>query len=64
MHSILHAGDAPAFRPNLCFEADDVIGAFRRRLVTISDDIQARNERIERPCVHLDPLNVSRSTDI
>ncbi len=64
VHSILHSGDAPAFRPELCFEADDVIGAFRRKLVAISDSIQLRNSRLEQPYVYLDPLNVSRSTDI
>lgn len=64
IRSILHAGEAPAFHPKLCFEADDIIGAFRRRLSMVSSDIQARNERLEQPYVYLDPLNVSRSTDI
>ncbi len=62
--SLLHAGDSPAFHPTLCFEADDIIGAFRRRLNGISESIQKRNERIQRPYRYLDPLNISRSTDI
>jgi arachidonate 15-lipoxygenase len=62
--SLLQAGDSPAFHPTLCFEADDIIGAFRRRLNAISESIQKRNERIQRPYRYLDPTNISRSTDI
>lgn len=62
--SLLQSGDSPAFHPRRCQEADDIIGAFRRRLHAISEAVQRRNERIQRPYRYLDPLNISRSTDI
>lgn len=62
--TLLHAGDSPAFHPSLCPQAEDVVAAFRRRLRTISQAIQRRNERLDIPYRYLDPLNISRSTDI
>ncbi len=62
--TLLHAGDSPAFHPSLCPRAEDVVAAFRRRLHTISQSIQRRNERLDIPYRFLDPLNISRSTDI
>lgn len=62
--TLLHAGDSPAFHPSLCPQAEDVVAAFRRRLHTISQTIQRRNERLDIPYRFLDPLNISRSTDI
>lgn len=62
--TLLHSGDSPAFHPALCPQAEDVVAAFRRRLHTISQSIQRRNERLDIPYRFLDPLNISRSTDI
>lgn len=62
--TLLHAGESPAFHPALCPEAEDVVGAFRRRLHTISQTIHRRNERLDIPYRFMDPLNISRSTDI
>jgi len=62
--SILQTGDAPAFAPELCFEAGESVAAFRRRLQAISDKIDQRNAVLDVPYRYLDPLNVSRSTDI
>lgn len=62
--TILHSGESPAFHPSLCYEADEIIGGFRRRLQSISDDIQRRNDTLDLPYRYMDPLNVSRSTDI
>jgi arachidonate 15-lipoxygenase len=62
--TLMHAGESPAFQPDLCPEADAIIASFRRRLQTISDDIRARNERLVVPYTYLDPVNISRSTDI
>lgn len=62
--TLLHAGESPAFHPCLAPEAEDVVGAFRRRLHTISQTIHRRNERLDIPYRFMDPLNISRSTDI
>ena len=66
-HRIVLLSGSPDFllqRLGKMLEADDIIGAFRRRLNGISESIQKRNERIQRPYRYLDPLNISRSTDI
>jgi arachidonate 5-lipoxygenase len=62
--TLLHAGESPAFHPSLCPEAEDVVGGFRRRLQTISEGIQKRNQTLDIPYRFLDPVNISRSTDI
>ena len=62
--TLLHAGESPAFHPSLCPEAEEIVGGFRRRLQTISQSIQRRNASLDIPYRFLDPLNVSRSTDI
>jgi hypothetical protein len=62
--TLLHAGESPAFHPALCPEAEDVVGGFRRRLTTISQNIQRRNQTLDIPYRFLDPVNISRSTDI
>ena len=64
LRTLLHSGESPAFHPSLYAEADEIIGSFRRQLASISDDIQRRNERLDIPYLYLDPMNISRSTDI
>lgn len=58
------SSESPAFHPALCPEAEDVVGGFRRRLTTISQNIQRRNQTLDIPYRFLDPVNISRSTDI
>lgn len=62
--TILHVGECPALHPSLCPQAEEIVGGFRRRLQTISQSIQRRNETLDIPYRFLDPLNISRSTDI
>ncbi len=62
--SILQSGNAAAFASEVCFEAAEAVAAFRRRLQAISDKVDARNAALDVPYRYLDPLNVSRSTDI
>jgi hypothetical protein len=62
--SILHTGEFPDFDPALSFEAVEAIAALRRRLQSISCDIQERNTKLAIPYRYLDPQNVSRSTDV
>jgi len=62
--SILQAGASPAFSPDVCFEAGEAVAAFRRRLQAISSAIDARNGELDVPYRYLDPVNISRSTDI
>lgn len=62
--SILQAGGSRAFSPDVCFEAGEAVAAFRRRLQTISSVIDARNSALAVPYRYLDPVNISRSTDI
>jgi hypothetical protein len=64
LRTLLHAGESPAFHPSLSMEADHIIGAFRRRLWTISESIGRRNATLDVPYRYLDPQNISRSTDI
>jgi hypothetical protein len=44
--------------------AEDIVGGFRRRLQTISQSIQRRNQALDVPYRFLAPVNISRSTDI
>lgn len=62
--TLLHSGESPAFHPSLCPQAEEVVGGFRRRLHTLSQSIQRRNETLDIPYRFLDPANISRSTDI
>ena len=62
--TLLHAGESPALHPSLCPEAETIVGGFRRRLQTISQNIYHRNQLLDVPYRFLDPLNISRSTDI
>lgn len=62
--TLLHVGESPALHPSLCPPAEEIVGGFRRRLHTISQKIQRRNETLDIPYRFLDPLNISRSTDI
>jgi arachidonate 5-lipoxygenase len=62
--TLLHAGESPAFHPSICPEAEQIVGGFRRRLQTISQSIQRRNQTLDIPYRFLDPMNISRSTDI
>lgn len=64
LRTLMHSGESPAFHPSLCAEADEIIGSFRRQLASISDDIQRRNDTLDIPYRYMDPLNISRSTDI
>ncbi len=64
VRTLMHAGESPGFQEALCAEADEIIGAFRRQLASISDDIQRRNDMLDIPYRYLDPMNISRSTDI
>jgi hypothetical protein len=62
--TLLHAGESPALHPSLCPEAETIVGGFRRRLQTISQSIHRRNQLLDVPYRFLDPLSISRSTDI
>lgn len=62
--SILEAGGSAAFSPEVSHEANEAVAAFRRRLQAISNRIDERNAALDVPYRYLDPLNVSRSTDI
>jgi arachidonate 5-lipoxygenase len=62
--TLLHSGESPAFHPALCPEAEEIVGGFRRRLHTLSQSIQRRNTTLDIPYRFLDPVNISRSTDI
>jgi arachidonate 5-lipoxygenase len=62
--TLLHAGECPALHPSLCPEAEGIVVGFRRRLHTLSQSIRRRNQRLDVPYRFLDPLNISRSTDI
>lgn len=62
--SLVHSGEAPAFHPALLPKADQIIGGFRRQLHTISELIERRNATLDVPYIYLDPMNISRSTDI
>ena len=62
--SLVHSGEAPAFHPALSPKADQIIGGFRRQLHSISERIQRRNDKLDVPYRYLDPMNISRSTDI
>ena len=62
--SLLHLGESSAFSAAQCFSAHRAVVAFRRRLQSISSAIHRRNERLDVPYWYLDPLNISRSTDI
>lgn len=62
--SILQAGGSHAFAADVCFEAGEAVAAFRRRLQAISSAIDARNAGMAVPYRYLDPVNISRSTDI
>lgn len=64
IRTLLHSGQSPAFHPSLCYEADEIVSAFRRRLGAISEGIQRRNAPLQVGYRYLDPLNISRSTDI
>lgn len=64
VRTLLHSGEAPAFHPSICAEADELVGSFRRRLKAISDSIERRNEALDVPYRYLNPKNISRSTDI
>lgn len=62
--SLVHSGEAPAFHPALSPKADQIIGGFRRQLHSISERIQLRNDQLDVPYRYLNPMNISRSTDI
>lgn len=62
--SLLEAGGAPAFAPAVSFAAGEAVASFRRRLQAISTAIDHRNRELAVPYRYLDPLNISRSTDI
>jgi hypothetical protein len=63
--TLLHVGgESPALSPSYCPQVDEIVGGFRRRLHSISQKIQRRNATLDIPYVFLDPLNISRSTDI
>ena len=64
MHSLLRAGEQPAFSRDHCFEAWKVVARFRRRLKAISDDIDDRNEEIGFEYNYLKPQNIAHSIAI
>lgn len=64
LRTLMHSGEAPAFHPSLCAEAEQLISGFRRQLASISNDIERRNQTLDIPYRYLDPQNISRSTDI
>ena len=62
--ALLTIGEFPDFNPALSVEATETIAALRRRLQSISREIQARNEKSDFPYRYLDPQYVSLSTDL
>jgi Lipoxygenase len=64
MHSLLRAGERPAFTREHCFEAYEAVGHFRRRLRAITDAIDARNRHIGFEYNFLKPQNIARSIAI
>jgi arachidonate 5-lipoxygenase len=64
MHSLLRAGERPAFSSGHCFDAYQVVGQFRRRLRAITDAIDARNDAIGYEYNFLKPQNIARSIAI
>lgn len=64
MHSLLRAGERPAFTRDHCFQAYEAVGHFRRRLRAITDAIDARNDAIGFEYNFLKPQNISRSIAI
>lgn len=63
-HSLLRAGEQPAFTREHCFAAYEIVGQFRRRLKTITDAIDLRNDAIGYEYNFLKPQNISRSIAI
>ena len=66
-YSLVRAGEAPAFDPDLNPAASRGVGLFRRRLQYLSQGIRRRNDEINKsggvPYADMDPYNVSRSTE-
>lgn len=64
MRSLLRSGERPAFAPESCQEAYEVVGQFRRQLKAITDAIDARNAEIGFEYNFLKPQNIDRSISI
>lgn len=62
-HSLMRAGESPAFAREHCWEAHDAVIAFRLRLQAIEDECQRRQAREPAPYRYLNPWNVSRSIE-
>jgi hypothetical protein len=62
--TLLASGDSSAFGEGLCPAAAEAVAGFRRRLQQISEDIAHRNEGLSVPYTYLDPVTISRSTEI
>ena len=63
-HSLLTAGEVPAFAKELNPAAYDAVDALRARLRAISASIRSRNRTLAEPYTYLDPRNVGRSAGI
>jgi hypothetical protein len=63
-HSLLTAGEVPAFTKELNPAAYDAVDALRARLRAISASIRSRNRTLAEPYTYLDPRNVGRSAGI